>query len=145
MYKTTIKLTTLIVIALVLGITLVMWGCPRYGVYEQNLKGEAELARAAQNRQIAVQEAEAKKESAKALADAEVIRAEGVAKANKIIGESLKGNEVYLHYLWLQTLEQSKGETIYIPTEANFPLMEAGRLNKHSAIGKDAASTIPQK
>jgi regulator of protease activity HflC (stomatin/prohibitin superfamily) len=111
-------------------ITLVMWGCPKYGVYEQNLKGEAELARAAQNRQISVQEAEAKKESAKALADAEVIRAQGVAKANKIIGESLKNNEVYLHYLWLQTLEQSKGETIYIPTEANFPLMEAGRLNK---------------
>lgn len=111
-----------------LCVMLTMWLYPKYNVYQQTLKGEAELRRAEQNRKIAVQEAEAKKEAAKSLADAEVIRAEGVAKANQIIGASLRGNEVYLHYLWLQTLEQSKGETIYIPTEANFPLMEAGRL-----------------
>ncbi|UCF13226.1 MAG: hypothetical protein JSW06_02935 [Thermoplasmatales archaeon] len=37
------------------------------------------------NRQIAIREAEAKRESAKALADAEIIRAKGVAEANEII------------------------------------------------------------
>lgn len=79
------------IIAILLVVTIaLMWGLPNYSVYQQNLEGEAELARATQNRQIAIQEAQAKKESAQHLADAEVIRAAGVAKANKIIGESLK-------------------------------------------------------
>jgi len=123
----------MVLIILFLGmVVLSMWGCPRYNVYHARMKGEAELQQAEQNRQIAVKEAEAKKDAAKSLADAEVIRAQGVAKANQIIGSSLRGNEIYLHYLWLQTLEQTKGETIYIPTEANFPLMEAGRLSTPS-------------
>lgn len=128
--KQVISIVFVGLLALALLITLGMYGCPRYNVYHQQLAGEAELKRAEQNRQIKIQEAKATEESAKSLANAEVIRAQGVAKANAIIGESLKGNEIYLHYLWLQTLENSKGETIYIPTEGNFPLMEAGRLSK---------------
>jgi hypothetical protein len=62
------------------------WGAPQYGVYSQRLEGEAELAKANYSKQVAVQEANAKKDSASLLADAEVLRAEGVAKANKIIG-----------------------------------------------------------
>ena len=64
---------------------------PVYNVWASEKKGQAELAQATSNRKIAVQEAEAKKESAVLLADAEVLRAQGVAKANQIIGESLKG------------------------------------------------------
>ena len=73
---------------------------PKINIWQQGMRGQAELAHAEYNRQIAICEAMAKKESAKALADAEVIRAEGVAKANKIIGESLNENESYLRYLW---------------------------------------------
>lgn len=112
---------------------LCLYSCPKYNVWEQGLTGQAELARAIQNRQIAVQEAEAKKDSAKALADAEILRAEGVAKANLIIGDSLKGNEDYLRYLWIHNLEeaQSKGtQIIYVPTEANLPILEANRNKK---------------
>ena len=72
-------------------------------------------------------EAEAKKESARALAEAEVIRAEGVAKANSIIGESLRGNESYLRYLWIQTLNDNPQNVIYVPTEAGLPILEAGK------------------
>lgn len=104
-----------------------MWGCPNYSVYQQNLEGEAELARATQNRQISIQEAQAKKESAKDLAEAEVIRAEGAAKANKIIGESLKSNEAYLHYLFINNMEHTQNQVIYIPTEASLPILEARR------------------
>lgn len=107
---------------------LAMWGCPNYSVYQQNLEGEAELARATQNRQISIQEAQAKKESAKDLAEAEVIRAEGAARANKIIGESLKGNEAYLHYLFINNMEHTKNQVIYLPTEAGLPILEAQRL-----------------
>lgn len=62
---------------------------------------------------------------AKAEAQAEIERAKGVAEANKIIGESLKGNEIYLRYLQIDAIRHSEGEKIYIPTEAGIPILEA--------------------
>ncbi len=105
-------------------------GCPHYNVWQQGLKGQAELKRAEQNRKITVQEAQAKKESASLLAEAEVERAKGVAQANEIIGQSLKGNEGYLRYLWIQGLQDGSSEVIYIPTEAGLPLLEAGKRKR---------------
>lgn len=104
-----------------------MYGAPQYGVYHQRLEGEAELAKANYSKQIAIQEAHAKMESAKLLADAEVIRAGGVAKANQIIGDSLKNNEDYLRYLFVNNLEHTQNQVIYVPTEANMPILEAGK------------------
>ncbi|MBR0288980.1 MAG: hypothetical protein IJQ82_08385 [Selenomonadaceae bacterium] len=106
------------------------YGLPTYSVWQQNKAGEAELARAEQNRQIAIQEALAKEEAAKSLANAEVIRAEGVAKANKIIGDSLQNNDAYIHYLWIEALRESNNEIIYIPTEAGIPITESMRFLK---------------
>ncbi len=102
-------------------------GCPNYRVYQKGLAGKASLKEAEWNRQIAVKEAEAKMEAAKSLAGAEVARARGVAEANKIIGASLKGNESYLRYLWIQGLQDGNSEVIYVPTEANLPILEAAR------------------
>ena len=70
---------------LVIGIGMVGW--PVYSVWRAQKTGEAELARAGQNRQIAIAQARAKAESAHFEADAEVTRAVGVAKANEIIGK----------------------------------------------------------
>lgn len=119
------------VLLLLVGlVSLGMYGCPKYNVWEQGLKGQAELERAKQNRMIRIQEAEAKLESAKSEAKAEVERAKGVAEANKIIGDSLKDNEAYLKYLWVTGTfnEQSQPTVVYVPTEANLPILEAGRL-----------------
>ena len=108
-----------------------MWSLPKYNVWREGLRGQAELARANQNRQIRVSEAVAVKESAVALADAEVLRAKGVAEANHIIGNSLKNNEAYLRYLYINSLaENTSGNLIYIPTEAGLPVLEAGRFHK---------------
>lgn len=64
------------------------------------------------------------------LAEAEIERAKGVAEANRIIGESLKGNEAYLRYLWIQGLQEgSTPQVVYVPTEAGLPILEAGRMN----------------
>jgi predicted aminopeptidase len=104
-----------------------MYGCPKYNVWQQGLSGKAELSKAEWNRQITIKEAEAKKQSAKSLAEAEVERAKGVAEANKIIGDSLKGNDSYLRYLWIQGLHDGNGEVVYVPTEANLPILEATR------------------
>lgn len=113
---------------------LVGGGCfahPQYRVYSERLAGEAKLAESESSRKIAIEEAKAKLESAKMLAQAEVERAKGVAEANKIIGEGLKGHEEYLTYLWILGLEhvaQAEGSTvIYVPTNGNLPIMEAGR------------------
>ena len=116
--------------AIIVLVLMVMFGWPMYRVWQQNKEGEAELARAEQNRQIAIQEARAKRESAKELAEAEVIRAEGIAKANEIIGNSLTNNEAYIHYLWIEALRESKSDVIYIPTEAGIPITESQRFHK---------------
>lgn len=114
----------LLVIAL---IGMGMWGFPQYGVWQAHLHGQAELSRAQSNRQIAVLEAQAKKESAKALAEAEVERAHGVAAAVKEIGSSLDDHPQYLRYLWVTGLSDAHNDTIYIPTEAGLPILEAGK------------------
>lgn len=104
-----------------------MAGCPVYLVWQQGLVGEGELRRAEQNRKIRVQEGIAAEEAAKHLAQAEVERARGVAQANEIIAKGLGGPEGYLRYLWIHSLETTKGQVIYVPTEANLPILEATR------------------
>lgn len=121
-------LSTLGVVVALILLAGGLYGCPQYTVYQQRLEGEAELARADFNRQVAVREAQAKKDAASLLAEAEVARAKGVAQANQIIGDSLKNNEAYLKYLWITDVTGNKAPTvIYVPTEANLPILEATR------------------
>ncbi len=117
---------TLITATAIVTIGTAMWGIPQYSVYSANLSGKAELVKAEQNRQIRVQEAKALKESAGFQAEAEVIRAKGVAKANSIIGEGLKDNEAYIKYLWIVSLTEKENiTTIYVPTGNNgLPLIK---------------------
>jgi hypothetical protein len=122
-------------------IALVMAGCPVYNVWQQGLAGQAELKRAVQNRQIAIQEAQAKKESATLLAGAEVERAKGVAEANRIVADGLKGHEEYLRYLWIteKVGQNVTREVVYVPTEANLPILEASRSAPR------AVAALPEK
>ena len=125
-----VKATALGLVILILAVGVIAgtcWAYPNYNVYQQGLAGEAEFKRAEENRKIKVEEARAKLEAAKFESQAEVERARGAAEANAIIGESLKGNEAYLRYLWIQGLHDGTSETIYIPTEANLPILEASR------------------
>jgi hypothetical protein len=119
-------------LVLVLVIAAGMGGCPLYNVWNQGLVGQAELRRAEQNRQIKIQEAKAGQESAVHWAQAEIERAKGVAQANQIIGESLHNNEAYLRYLWIHALSEGKNEVIYVPTEANLPILEANRFGQRN-------------
>ena len=63
----------------------------------------------------------------KAKKDAEiaVARAEGVVKSNQIIANSV--NENYLRYRWVEGLQGAEKQIVYVPTEANLPIMEASR------------------
>lgn len=108
-------------------ISVLLYGCPQYFIYHQRMEGEAELAKAHYSKQVQIQDAQSKLESAKSLAQAEIERAKGVAEANKIIGKSLEQNEAYLRYLWIHSLETTQDRVIYVPTEANLPILEAGK------------------
>lgn len=90
---------------------------------ENSKKAMIETAKA--ENESATLQAEAKIKIAKAEAQAEIERAKGVAEANKIIGESMKGNKEYLEYLKIDAIRNSKGSKVYIPTEASLPILEA--------------------
>lgn len=118
----------LIALGFVFIVFLSLFLLSKYCLWASGLRGEGELKRAEWNRQIKVREARAKMDSAKMLAQAEIERAKGVAEANKIIGESLKDNEGYLRYLWIDSLQHTKDKIIYIPTESGLPILESQRL-----------------
>ena len=122
-------LGSVLAIGLLLGILV---GCPQYGVYKSGLQGEAELARAEQNKKIQIENAKAKLQSAKMLAESdsiravgdknvEKIRAQGMAEAMEI--ENGKLTDRYIQYLWVRNID--KGDKIYISTEAGLPILEA--------------------
>ena len=111
------------VLLLLLGIVV---GCPYYNVWEQEMSGKAELAKAEQNRKIKIAEAQANLESEKLNAQAEIERAKGAAEAIKIENGSL--TPTYIQYLWVRQQNAStNNRIIYIPTEAGLPILEAGR------------------
>lgn len=116
-----------IALAVIAGILVIiaigMYVFPQYGVWQKELSGKAQLREAEWNRQIAIQEAQATKESAKMLADAEIIRAEGIAEANRIISNSITTE--YIKYKFVEGLNDGNTEVIYVPTEANLPILEA--------------------
>ena len=125
--STDIVIGVICIAVVFLLIAAILVGWPLYNVWSKEKKGQAALKESEWSKQIAIEEAKAKKESAGLLAEAEIERAKGVAEANKIIGESLKNNDAYLRYLWIQGLQDGSSEIIYIPTEANLPILEATR------------------
>ena len=119
------------VIAIVVVGVLVLIGLPTYNVYSKQMQGKAAYEQAVQDRRIRVLEAQAALDSAQLTAQAEVARARGTNEANRIMAESLGGPDNYLRWSYIHMLEETAGkqgrEVIYIPTEANMPILEAGR------------------
>lgn len=117
-----------VVIVLVAG---AMVGLPTYNVYSKQMAGRAAYEQAVQDRRIRVLEAQAALDSARLTAQAEIERARGTNEANRIMAESLGGPENYLRWAYIHMLEETSGkdgrQTIYIPTEAGVPILEAGR------------------
>jgi len=110
----------------IVTIAIMMFVMPQYDVWARGLSGKAELREAEWNRQIAIEEAQAELESSTLKKQSDIIRAEGVAEANNIISESL--TEEYIRWKWVEGLHDGSSEIIYVPTEANMPIMEANRF-----------------
>lgn len=99
---------------------------PYYNVWQQEMSGKAEFAKAEQNRKIKIEEAKANLEAEKLNAQAEIERAKGAAEAIKIENGSL--TPTYIQYLWVRQQGNLNDKTvIYIPTETNLPILEASR------------------
>ena len=124
------KIVGTVLVVAVVATVLILAVMPVYNVWSRELSGKAELKEAEWNRQIAIEEAQARLASAELDALSEVERAKGVAEANKIIGTSLKDNSEYLIWRWIEGLHDEHTDVIYIPTEANIPIIEIGRSIK---------------
>ncbi len=99
---------------------------PWYNVWSQEMEGKAEFAKAEQNRKIKIEEARANLEAEKLNAQAEIERAKGAAEAIRIENGSI--TPTYIQYLWVrQQSDLSDKTVIYVPTEANLPILESTR------------------
>jgi len=114
------RLSVLSVLIVVL-LCCALYGCPQYFVWTSSLDGKAQLQKAEYTRQIASLDAQA-----------EITRAEGVAKANAIVAQGLGGPEGYLRYLWIEKVAGSRNQLVYVPAEGGLPILEAGRLQNQS-------------
>ncbi len=100
---------------------------PWYNVWQQEMAGRAEFAKAEQNRKIKIEEAKANLEAEKLNAQAEVERAKGAAEAIRIENGSI--TPTYIQYLWVRQQSNLNDKTvIYVPTESNLPILESPRM-----------------
>lgn len=110
-------LSMLITMVMLSGCT--MW--PPYNVWHKKKEGEAKLAEATSSRLILVEQAKAELEAA-----------DMQAKAINIVGEAAKKYPEYRAQMFIQAfgeaLQSDKiQKIIYVPTEGNIPLIEAGK------------------
>lgn len=119
------------ILLVLLAIFAMMYGLPVYNVWQQEMAGKAEMAKAYQNRRILVEEARAKLEAEKLNAAAEIERAKGMAEAMRVENGTL--STVYNQYLFIRTLEKlaDKGslpQIIYVPSQGLTPVMDINKV-----------------
>ena len=100
---------------------LFMFAWPHYKVWKQGMDGQAALAEAEQSKMIQVQVAKAELESAK-------LRAEAI----KLVGQAAKDYPEYRKQEFIGAFGEALRDgriqqIIYVPTEANIPIVEAGK------------------
>ena len=113
-----IGLIAVFVIAIIL-IFLFAW--PQYKVWQQGMVGQAQLSKAQQSKQIAIETAKAELESAK-------LRAEAI----KVMGKAAQEFPEYRQQEFIGAFgealrEGNISQIVYVPTEANIPVLEAGK------------------
>jgi len=109
---------------------------PLWRVWAAHKRGEAELAQAKNEQNIQVAQAESRLRAADINRQAAIIEAEAVAAQVKAIGTELKQHDLFLKWQWIKMMEDRSGdETIYVPTEAGLPILEATRRQNAGAHG----------
>ncbi len=120
------KKAVIAIVCIAVFIVAMLFMVPWYNVWQQEMAGKAEFAKAEQNRKIKIEEARANLEAEKLNAQAEIERAKGAAEAIRIENGSI--TPTYIQYLWVrQQSDLSNKTVIYVPTETNLPILEATR------------------
>ena len=117
------KIRSEVVIGLVIFFVVVFLAAavPLWRVWQADLSGKASLARATQTRKIMVEQARAEVEAAK-------LRAEAISIVGKAAADFPEYREQEFMAAFGEALQSDKIEQIiYVPTEANIPVMEATR------------------
>lgn len=101
---------------------------PYWNVFASKLSGEAKLQEAMNEQRVQLAAAKARKEAATINKEAAIIEAEAVSAQIEKIGQKLTAHDLYLKWQWIQMMEKRpENSTIYVPTEANLPILEAGK------------------
>lgn len=105
-------------------LALYMWIGPHYAVWSAGMRGQATLAEAEFSKKTQVEQARAEKESA-------ILRAEAI----QIVGKASKDFPEYRHQEFIGAFaealkEGNVSQIIYVPTEANIPIIEAARSHR---------------
>ncbi|MDC5466593.1 hypothetical protein NRA61_13585 [Acinetobacter baumannii] len=110
---------TAALILIIIVLRLFAW--PHYKVWKQGMNGQAALAEAEQSKMIQVQTAKAELESAK-------LRAEAIQTIGKAAKEFPEYRKQEFIGAFGDALRDGKiQQIIYVPTEANIPVLEAGK------------------
>ena len=119
--------------------TVVLWflvGYPVWRVWASHQAGLADLQKAKNEQQIQIARAQSRLDAAQLNKKAAIVEAEAVAAQIDQIGTQLTEHGLYLRWQWIKMMEDHHGENdetiIYVPTEANLPILEATRLQKQS-------------
>ncbi len=126
--RNVVNITVAAIIGSLVFIAALMYVLPQYRVWQKELSGKALLREAEWSKRVQIEEAIANLEAEKLNAQAEVERAKGMAEAIEIEGGAL--TKEYIQYLWVRQNIFNDKTTIYIPTEANLPVLEAIRLGE---------------
>lgn len=85
-------------------ILLFVWGCPKYNIWKEDLKAQAELKRAQWINQVS-----------KEVAEARIKRAEAISEANRIIGLSFERHGKNLEHIDIDNSNDEKDDGIFEP------------------------------
>lgn len=115
-------------VLLILGLSFTLFSCYDFNRAQAEKDatslGKQILLKAESSKKAKIEQAKADLESAKLEAETRLIEAEAKAKSINAVTKALKDNPEYLKYLMIQGMNNSKNK-IYIPTEANIPILEA--------------------
>jgi hypothetical protein len=123
--KQTGTIIVIVCVLTVLVLGLLFFGLPMWNVWRAGLSGESDLRRAEQTRKIQIEQARGEEEAA-------IHRANAIA----IVGKAAKEFPEYRQQEFIGAFAEAMhsgriSQIIYVPTEANIPITEAGKNVSH--------------
>ena len=122
MKKKSLRIIAILIVAIIM--TSMLSGCV---VWHAERRGRAELAEARYAKQVIEIVAEQELIAETFRAEAEVVRAQGIAEAMEIINAQLTPE--YLKHFWIRTLANHDG-VVYVSIEGGFPVLLTAMMNE---------------